>query len=443
MAMFARRSLQRLLDDFKAKLSPEACAKLAHGLNQTDASALGYEWELALLFALGQAGTISYEADTHGGPSRPDITFAENGGSIRFVADVTMVSDAGLEDENPVMRFSQSLHRLKRKCRLSGSLDYRVSGVTDGPSPHKQKTRLKLPKLSELDAFLAEHVGPWLRQLADEKQACATLQVNEAGVAFVLTYDESERYSGGGYPAYTAAQSRTQNPVFAALKSKAAQLKKSRATDPCGIILCDGGCALLSKPGRQMQQVGLDETIAEFFRQHSSVAFVVVLVFPPSRVDAFTGVFKELKITGRLYSNRRAANALPGEELIALINRGLAQLPQPVATPRDALYWIGRARGHEGQTHANIQYSGGLMTGSVKLSARQIQEVLAGRTTAQELFAQFDHPGRPFQNPFEMALRQGLTMESVSLTKQANADDDLLEVRFGLADPAISKLKAG
>jgi hypothetical protein len=108
MAMFARRSQQRLLEDLKAKLSPEARAKLAHGLNHNEASALGYEWELALLFALGQAGAISYEADTHGGPSRPDITFAETSGPIRFVADVTTVSDAGLEEENPVMRFSQS-----------------------------------------------------------------------------------------------------------------------------------------------------------------------------------------------------------------------------------------------------------------------------------------------------------------------------------------------
>src|SRR5262249_31327403 len=112
----------------------------------------------------------------------------------------------------------------------------------------------------------------------------------------------------------------------------------------------------------------------------------------------------------------RAINAQPGPQLIALINRGLAQLPQPVAPPRDAIYWIGRARGNEGQTYANIHYSGGFMSGYVKLSARKIQEVLAGRTTAQELFAQFDDLGRPFQNPFETALRQGLTMEAVSLT---------------------------
>jgi hypothetical protein len=63
------------------------------------------------------------------------------------------------------------------------------------------------------------------------------------------------------------------------------------------------------------------------------------------------------------------------------ISRGLAQLPQPAETPRDAIYWIGRPRDHERQTYANI-------------------------------------------------------------TKQPDGDDDLLEIRFCLADPAISKLKA-
>jgi hypothetical protein len=34
-------------------------------------------------------------------------------------------------------------------------------------------------------------------------------------------------------------------------------------------------------------------------------------------------------------------------------------------------------------------------------------------------------------------------MEAVSLTKQPDADDDLRKIRFGLGDPAISKLNAG
>jgi hypothetical protein len=32
-------------------------------------------------------------------------------------------------------------------------------------------------------------------------------------------------------------------------------------------------------------------------------------------------------------------------------------------------------------------------------------------------------------------------MEAISLTKAPDGDDDLLEIKFGVADPAISKLK--
>jgi hypothetical protein len=32
-------------------------------------------------------------------------------------------------------------------------------------------------------------------------------------------------------------------------------------------------------------------------------------------------------------------------------------------------------------------------------------------------------------------------MEAINLTKTADGDDDLFEMRFGVADPAMSKLK--
>jgi hypothetical protein len=65
----------------------------------------------------------------------------------------------------------------------------------------------------------------------------------------------------------------------------------------------------------------------------------------------------------------------------------------------------------------------------------------SSRVRPQELLSEYERPGAPFQNPFERALHQGLTMEAISLTKTADGDDDLLEIRFGIADPAISKLK--
>jgi hypothetical protein len=72
MAMFARRSLQRLLDELKETLSASACAKLAHELNRQNTSALGFEWELALLFSLSRVGSATYEAESNSEPSRPD-----------------------------------------------------------------------------------------------------------------------------------------------------------------------------------------------------------------------------------------------------------------------------------------------------------------------------------------------------------------------------------
>jgi hypothetical protein len=54
MAMFARRSLQRLLDELSEGISLEGRKKLAHEMDRKNSSVLGYEWELALLYALAR-----------------------------------------------------------------------------------------------------------------------------------------------------------------------------------------------------------------------------------------------------------------------------------------------------------------------------------------------------------------------------------------------------
>jgi hypothetical protein len=72
----------------------------------------------------------------------------------------------------------------------------------------------------------------------------------------------------------------------------------------------------------------------------------------------------------------------------------------------------------------------------IKMSARKIQEVLAGRMTPDQFFSDYGPPGSPTENPFARMLRQGMTIQSVSLTRVPEADDDLLEFRFG-PDAAI------
>jgi hypothetical protein len=187
-------------------------------------------------------------------------------------------------------------------------------------------------------------------------------------------------------------------------------------------------------------QVSLDDVVHEFFRQHSSIAFVGVLVFPPSSVHPFEGIVKERRITGQIYQNPRSATPIALDVLLSLINRGLASLPAPTATPLEALHWISRSAPHQGQTTGMlVQRGGGHM--SVKMSARKVHELLAGKITAQVLFAEYARPGERLDNPFERALNRGFTVEAIKITKEPDQDDDLIEIAFGFPDPAISKLK--
>jgi hypothetical protein len=49
---------------------------------------------------------------------------------------------------------------------------------------------------------------------------------------------------------------------------------------------------------------------------------------------------------------------------------------------------------------------------AVKRSARKVQELLAGKITAEQLFSDNQHRHSKFESPFLLALKNGLTMES-------------------------------
>jgi hypothetical protein len=193
----------------------------------------------------------------------------------------------------------------------------------------------------------------------------------------------------------------------------------------------------LKSTQRHAEAVSVDQVVNEFFRQNSSVSFVVILIIPPASSVTFEGVAKKLQITARVYVNPRAKNALNSATLMALINRTLSHLPSPSATPQDALHWIANGDAHEG-TPIHTLTQGGSM---IKVSARKIQEVLAGRMTPEQFFNDYSRPDSPSENPFSKMLKRGLTIQSISLTRVPEADDDILEFRFG-PDAAVRKFVA-
>jgi hypothetical protein len=406
-------------------------------MNRQSGSALGFEWETALLFGFSHIGKIEYEVPSSAG-ARLDMTFAEASRTpLCFTADIVTVSDEGLEDENPAMRLAFGISRLRQKYKLSGSTNFNIRGEATGPHYRNRKMRLGLPAGHEIDALLEKHIAPAFRRVRDENLATITIPISEPGIELTVGYNANQRYGSGSYPSYTAAYSLTRNPVYAKLKAKLGQLKKSRDTNPLGIFLCDGGCALLKTTQSSAASISIQEVVGEFFRQNSSLGFVVIFTFPPSSTITFRGVVKELRITRSVYVNSRGRNAPNKDAPLGVINRMLMHLPPPCATPQDALYWIANAGPHEGQPIHILTHGATTM----KISARKIQEVLAGKTTPTELFEEYGRPDAPCDNLFLRALREGLTIKSVNLTPVPEADDDLLEFRFG-PDAAIRKFVA-
>src|ERR1700712_939368 len=102
--MFTRRSIQRALNRLTDSLDSAQLESLVTRLRGASRrEQVAAQWETIILAAFAQCSTLSHERDL-GGSSRPDIHAAVPDLSVEMVADICAVSDADIEDDNPVER---------------------------------------------------------------------------------------------------------------------------------------------------------------------------------------------------------------------------------------------------------------------------------------------------------------------------------------------------
>ncbi|MBB4041635.1 hypothetical protein GGR34_003313 [Microvirga flocculans] len=450
MAIFSRRTLQTFLNELAPRLDDEARKKILSSLNGRKASvALGFEWELIVLTLLNRIGSVRYEPDL-GASRRPDVLFSSDDEQpIHFLADITTVTDEGLEEDNPVLKFSAFLREKASKLGIPGGFNYDVRGQRDAAG----KMRLMLPR-ERFREFLESRVTPELKRIQREKPETHRFDIEEPpDVSFSIGYDAREKFWSGHYPSYVAASSADQNSVFSALKKKARQLKESiqdssdpaeASAPPLGIVLCDGNCRLLQLDASG--QISLPRVIGRFFEQTTSISFVLALTFPPVRLDMF-GAHQDHMILGTLYSNPRARAPIDHDHMLDLLNRGLGTLPQPIATPAAALGWMERRPNpYAGKPFSNVRYGVQSIMGgvnNVKISARLVLDLLAGEITAAELAEKTGQPNDPdwLKNPFLHAVKAGQLIKDIKVSRDEHNDDDWLEIEFVSGDPAVSRFR--
>lgn len=429
MAIFSRRTLQRMLDDNARFLTGEQLEKLVDHLNR-HTSALQDEWEISLLWCLSQFGAIEHEPNMRG--KEPDVFFAP-GGDEEFLGDVIAVSDEGLEGENPVNQFEREFWQQLSKRKLDGGgFDWEI-GRKSGA---RGKKVVCLPAKGELHRVFSPDFKRFLDSVAAEPAEAREFSASTEDIDVRFQYRPDQDGMTSGHPSYRDAHSLRKNPVFNALKRKKNYLKETGYQGPKVIFLCDRGCHILRHDPFQGESYGLDAIVHDFLRQNTSISWVTV-VSTQTKVPPQRGMVPFIRV--RNYRNSRASNPLHDRAAEALDDLERV-MPAPVNDAVNAANWYRGERRKSGPSRI-----GGMMgdANQVTLSARGTLELLAGRITQDEFFEvhgfRLNKGPRGHRNPFRAHLDNGELFKGVQLKLDPDSDDDWITFRFDGPDPAVSK----
>src|ERR1041384_4622244 len=191
MYVFSRRSIQGCLDGLDGALTVDQRRTLANRLNKPDRQRIATVWETVLLSALNRIGEVTYEPRLASGQA-PDIAFAYRGVDEQIFAEVTSVSDAGLDEDNPFAKFWDDLEAAAVRIGvLPSGLNFQVGHSKEG-HPANPKIKLRLPKRADVPSVLQSRVVPFLNEIHRKGLDRHALKIDESGISISITYDRTQ-----------------------------------------------------------------------------------------------------------------------------------------------------------------------------------------------------------------------------------------------------------
>jgi len=430
MFVFSRRAVQERLHALASVLDPDQGDALAVRLNTPGGDRLAAMWEVIFLHAFSQVGNLKVEQVLANG-KRPDVAFTfPDGCSVGLVADITAVSDEGLDKENPIQQLYAEIAREARKAGLPpGGISYRTESRRE-PVGGGDKVFLRLPSPGEFPTFLKDHIRPFLRQAKIEGAQVAPLVIDTPKVSLSIAYDGSQ-FSTGSYPSYDHATSLEANPIMNRLKGKASgQLKDIGLNALKGVIVCDADCANMRfRSTSPPQGTFSPEAIArKFLQTNTSFDFVIFATVRSERqgfVPSEVHTLEVLLIT--------LAEGKKEERMKSLCLALIPHIPTPIKNITNAAL---RCR-EEGVGENSI---GGyhMSCNHVRVSARALMDVLSGKMSVQE----WESEHKWSVNPFLMRTMEGRGIVKAELMFGGDKDDDDIEFTFGSHDAAMAPFTA-
>jgi hypothetical protein len=436
--IYQRRALQRRLNELRSVLDGLAVDKLAERLNQPGKDRVAAMWELVVLHGLSKCGCLQSEVAL-ASLRRPDILFEQAG--LRLTADVTSVSDEGLDKDNPYFELSQLLEAAKDKLKLPiGGLDLRVRARHES-TKRGTRTVLRLPPRGKLQEFVRQRIVPQLRAQMTAGLFPLHIAIDDDYVGLDITIDPTKSpYSSGGFAVYDVPKIKDRNPLYNALKAKVGQLRGADGIS--GVIVGDGDCVALSNRSVNSNGVSTKEIVDEFFRQFSSVDFVLLLSIRENGQNWMSHSPTVLQNFAELFVRKEGD---VNSELSTLFQDMVAHFPKPVMMPVN-----GTLRASEKEY--DLGHHGGYsMSGEnvVRFGLREFTEIFAGQRTLQDNGAKYIEAARklPREPNYLQArvlhnLKQGRLPEAINIIRTGEDDNDnWVEICFGEIDPAISPFR--
>jgi len=436
--IYQRRAIQRRLDELREVFGCDDVNKLVARLNRPGKDRIAAMWELVVFHGLSKCGQLKTEVPLDSG-RRPDIFLEQE--ALRITADITAVSDESLDKENPYNELGQLIEAAKKKLGLPiGGVHIRI-GSRHENTKRGPRTVLLLPPREKLQEFVRQTVLPQLRDQIREGKAQLHVEVQDGNIGLDITIDpDKSPYSSVSYAAYDLPKIKDRNPLFNALKAKTEQLRGAEGFT--GIIVGDGGCVALSASTVSGGAVSAEHIVEEFFRQYSSVDFVLLLSVRERRQHWMTVSAPDRQNYVRVFFNEKCEVRT---ELNELFETMVQHFPKPAMMPVNGAL---RARedGYSLGHHGGYSMSG---SSTVRVSLREFTEIFAGLRTLQDNGAKNVDAARKLnQKPSHVnqlvlsnlsAGRLPISIEIIRTDEDDN--DDWVEIRFGDTDPSIAPLR--
>jgi len=421
-----------MLDDVRPLLLAKKVNDLTRRLSdkKNPKQLIGGEMELGLLWGIKQVAHLQVDPAIPNSTRVPEA-YSQDFFDLPSYIEVTTVSDGKLSGEEHMQRAAQKIVEFANSYRLKCGnylfFSFAERNYWEGSDFFREHH-------IEADFDLTDSMKSDIRNWVNAPEFATTpLSLQSQDISVTIVSKKYRQKPGFNFfsPLPSLAYHVEDNPLFETLEAKRRQLAGVPAPALKVIFVADGGSRLLRHLTQRdtLRQYKSGEQIINHFLQKSDVD--LVSVFSPER---------KWPLQPHIDSLNWKVTALPGAAKRIHTFSNLEKLTQALPKPRFEGYQARSIQKQSGSSPSARGWYLGTWIGSgkekitVKISARLLQELMAGKITPQ----QFQHAAFSDENPFKRWLDDGYVISGTRLESAGMDEDDDRVVFEFQRDPAAA-----